>query len=222
LPLPFSEPRFACAGSLNRCVSHDGLVDRLASVASMRRHAGHRHPPEDAWSHNAWSRTLPSRRLDRPESLRRSQVFESPSRRSKASRPRGVRAEDAGLARRACSAGLRRASLVLGEGIVRVAIQPAFTFFSRGDHWMTCATGVLAGVPVGGRVTTARPAAGLTGSQMYPPRRPHRHAVLTHPRSRRPDRLHCLDVGASAALSNHWCQLSRQSRTRPSNLSGYR
>jgi hypothetical protein len=93
-------------------------------------------------------------------------------------------------------------SLVLGKRVVREAIQPAFTLFSRGDHWMATAAGVLAGVLVRRGVTTPRSTAGLTRSQMHPPG-PHLHALLTHPRSRRPDRLDRIDVRASAALSSH-------------------
>jgi hypothetical protein len=93
-------------------------------------------------------------------------------------------------------------ALVLGERIVRVAIQPAFTFFSRGDHRMAAAASMSAGVAIARGVATPRPTAGLTRSQMHPPRT-DRDALLTHPRSGLRDRLHRLDVRTSAALSSH-------------------
>ena len=82
---------------------------------------------------------------------------------------------------------------VLGEGIVLVAIQPAFTVFSRGDDGMAAAAGMGAGVPVGRGVTTSRTATALTRSQVYPPGA-HLHAVLTDALGRLLDRLYRLDV----------------------------
>ena len=93
-------------------------------------------------------------------------------------------------------------SLVLGKGVVRIAIQPTFTVLGRGDHRMATALGVFAGVPVRRGVTTPRAATGLTRSQMHPPGS-YPLAVLTHARSRRRDCLDGLDMRASGALSSH-------------------
>jgi hypothetical protein len=66
---------------------------------------------------------------------------------------------------------------------------------------MATTAGVLTGVLVGRGVTTPRPAARLTRSQMHPPGA-RLYALLTHPRSWRPDRLDSLYVRASTAFSS--------------------
>lgn len=91
---------------------------------------------------------------------------------------------------------------ILNERIIRVAVQPAFTLFSRGDHRMAAAPGVRARVAIGRGVTTPRPAAGLTRSQMHP-LRSHLHALLTHARSGRRDRVHRVDVRAATPIGSH-------------------
>jgi hypothetical protein len=57
---------------------------------------------------------------------------------------------------------------VLGEGVVRIAVQPALAGLGRGDHRVTPGAGVLAGVPVRRTVAAARAAALVTGSEVYP------------------------------------------------------
>ena len=67
---------------------------------------------------------------------------------------------------------------------------------------MAAAAGVLPRVAIGRRVTTSRPTAGLTRSQMHP-LRSHIHAFLTHARSGRRDGVHGVDVRAATPTGRH-------------------
>jgi hypothetical protein len=59
---------------------------------------------------------------------------------------------------------------ILGERLIRVAIQPALSRLCRGDHWVFARPGMLAGVLVGRAVATTCAAALLTGAQVQPSR----------------------------------------------------
>ena len=58
--------------------------------------------------------------------------------------------------------------LILGEGVVWVAVQPTLAAFGRGDYRMTGRTRVLRCVLVGRAVATTCSAALLTGAQVKP------------------------------------------------------
>jgi hypothetical protein len=59
-------------------------------------------------------------------------------------------------------------SLVLGKGVVGVAIKPAFSWLSRDNDWMTSRVRVFAGVTIRRAVAAKGHAAFLAGSQMDP------------------------------------------------------
>src|SRR5260221_14497010 len=63
---------------------------------------------------------------------------------------------------------LECAGLILGEGVVGIAVKPALARLRRADHGMARGAGVLAGVLVGRTVAAQRGAALLAGSQEHP------------------------------------------------------
>src|ERR1035437_3833992 len=70
---------------------------------------------------------------------------------------------------RALSPSLRSASpSIFREGVVGIAVQPAFARFGRRDDRMLRRERVLAGMPVGRTVAATRPPALLAGAQVYP------------------------------------------------------
>src|ERR1035437_2004183 len=70
---------------------------------------------------------------------------------------------------RALSPSLRSASpSIFREGVVGMAVQPAFARFGRRDDRMLRRERVLAGMPVGRTVAATRPPALLAGAQVYP------------------------------------------------------
>ena len=58
--------------------------------------------------------------------------------------------------------------LILGEGVVGIAVQPTLTNFRGRDHWMTTRTGMLRRMPVWRTVATSSCAALLTRAQVNP------------------------------------------------------
>ena len=88
---------------------------------------------------------------------------------------------------------------VFREGIIRIAVEPAFTRFGGGDHGMNRRVRVLRRVPVRRVVTAARSAAGLARAQVHPCRA-DLDALVTLISLRRCDALECVDVGASSGL----------------------
>lgn len=89
--------------------------------------------------------------------------------------------------------------LVLPRRIVWIAVQPALTWLRGGDHGMTAAPGVLAGVLVRRRITAARDAAVLTRPQVNPSAA-DRYTFLAYQLARRPDRFDRRDVGAGCLV----------------------
>src|SRR3954468_6609672 len=63
-------------------------------------------------------------------------------------------------------AGIR--GLILGEGIIRVAIKPALAGLCGSDHGMAAGGGVFAGMPVRRAIAAKRRAAFLAGAKMDP------------------------------------------------------
>ena len=57
---------------------------------------------------------------------------------------------------------------VFDKGVVGIAVEPAFTAFSRRDDWMPARSRVLRRVVVRRAVTAQRGPAALTGPQMNP------------------------------------------------------
>ena len=57
---------------------------------------------------------------------------------------------------------------VFRKGVVRIAVQPAFSGLRRGDYGMSACLCVPGGVAVGRTVTAQRRATALAGAQMDP------------------------------------------------------
>lgn len=84
---------------------------------------------------------------------------------------------------------------VFGESLVGIAIQPALTGLSGGNHGMSARMCVFTGVLIGRAVAAEDDAAFLTRSKVNP-RRANFHAFLTFGTFRLLDRSHRIDVWA--------------------------
>ena len=85
--------------------------------------------------------------------------------------------------------------LILGEGVIRVTVQPLLAAFSRGDHRMTARTRMLRCVLVWRAITTARAAALLTRAQVNPAIT-SLYTLFTHPLFRLLNFTNLVDVTA--------------------------
>ncbi len=121
----------------------------------------------------------------------------------------------AGEAAKLVTGARRRAARrrqVLGEGIVRVAVEPALACFGRRDDRMGNRAGVAARMPVGRRVAAQRRAARLTHAQVHPGRS-DLHAFLADVGGRLLDSVNRGDVRAGRGIHDSECSTCRRSHS---------
>jgi len=94
----------------------------------------------------------------------------------------------------------RGCGLVLAEGVVRIAIQPAFAPFGRRYHWMTARSRMLCCMSIRWAVAATRRATLLTGAQVHPTISGF-YTLLTNPLLRLFDLSNRVDV--STNLHSH-------------------
>ena len=97
----------------------------------------------------------------------------------------------------------------LGEGVVRIAVQPPFARFGRCDDRMGRRAGVPARMPVGRRVAAQGRAARLTGAQVHPVRS-DLHAFLADASRWLLDRVNRGDVRAGRRVHTSECSTGRR------------
>ena len=106
---------------------------------------------------------------------------------------------------------------VLGERVVRIAVEPALAGFGRGDHGMTRGSRMGAGVLVRRRIAAERHAARLARAQMDP-LRADLDALLALARARLLHRFNLGDMTAGSIFHGFLALECRISTLSPSDL----